>query len=37
MRPLSPDAVVPRFRSDILIADAPAGMGGELVDVKSNG
>jgi hypothetical protein len=37
MRPLSPDDVVPRLRSDVLIADAPAGMGGELVDVKFNG
>jgi len=37
MRPLSPDDVVPRLRGDVLIADAPAGMGGELVDIKPNG
>src|SRR5581483_2335811 len=37
MRPLSPDDVVPRLRSDVVIADAPAGMGGELVDIKPNG
>jgi hypothetical protein len=37
MRPLSPDDVVPRLRSDVVIAEAPAGMGGELVDIKPHG
>src|SRR5947199_188845 len=37
MRPLSPEDVVPRLRSDVVIAEAPVGMGGELVDVKPGG